>query len=139
MTAEQALLLPTFLHVLMTMALAIAVGLARRRALVNRETRLRDVVLDNRAWPDSVRKLANNLDNQFQMPMLWYAATAFTLVLGLADTAAIILSWAFLALRLAHSVIHIGHNILIRRFAVFATGALVLSLYWLWLAFKVFA
>src|SRR5512134_2273254 len=104
MTAEQALLLPTFLHVLMTMALAIAVGLARRRALVNRETRLRDVVLDNRAWPDNVRKLANNFDNQFQMPMLWYTATAFTLVLGLADTAAIILSWAFLALRLAHSV-----------------------------------
>jgi hypothetical protein len=138
MTARQELLLPVFLHVLLTLALGVILCLARRNALKDGKARVREVVLDTRQWPDHVRKLANNFDNQFQLPMLWYAGVAFTLILGLADIVAVALSWAFLAARIAHSYVHIGRNILVRRFFVFVVGAMILSLYWLWLALQVF-
>lgn len=138
MTAQQALLLPVFLHVLMTMGLGVATALARRQALLHGKARLREVALDNRAWPENVRKLGNNFDNQFQMPLLWYAGVAFTLILGVADPVAVALSWTFLALRFGHSFVHVGRNVLIQRFFVFFAAAIVLLLYWLWLAYKVF-
>jgi hypothetical protein len=138
MTAQQDLLLPVFLHFLLIMALGITMGLARRNALRDGKARVREVVLDTRQWPDHVRKLSNNFDNQFQLPMLWYLGVAFTLILGLADSVTAGLSWAFLAARLAHSYVHIGRNILVQRFYVFVLGATILSLYWLWLALQIF-
>jgi hypothetical protein len=138
MTERQELLLPVFLHVLLTLALGVILGLARRNALKDGKARVREVVLDTRQWPDHVRKLSNNFDNQFQLPMLWYAGVAFTLILGLADVVAVVLSWAFLLARIAHSYVHIGRNIMVQRFFVFVAGAIVLSLYWLWLALQVF-
>lgn len=138
MNTQQALLLPVFLHMLMTVGLGVASALARRKALLTGRARMREVVIDSRAWPEDVRKLGNNFDNQFQLPMLWYAGVAFTLILGLGDGVAVVLSWAFLGLRLGHSFIHVGRNVLVRRFYVFTAGAIVLTLYWLWLAYKVF-
>ncbi len=138
MTAQQELLIPVFLHFLLTMALGVILGLVRRNALKTGKARVRDVVLDTRQWPENIRKLSNNFDNQFQLPMLWYSGVAFTLILGLADTVTAVLSWAFLASRLAHSYVHIGRNILVQRFFVFVLGAVTLSLYWLWLALQVF-
>jgi hypothetical protein len=139
MTAQQALLQPLFLHVLYTMGLGLVTANARRKALALGRAQLNEIVLDIRTWPDDVRKLGNNFDNQFQMPMLWYAVVAFTLILGLAGTVPIILAWAFLLARLLHSFIHVGRNILIPRFAAFLLSAIILSAHWLWLAFQVFA
>ena len=139
MTAEQALLLPLFLHVLFTMGLGLITANARRKALIAGRARLAEVVLDTRAWPDDVRKLGNNFDNQFQMPMLWYSAVGLTLILGLAGPVPVILAWAYLVLRLLHSFVHTGRNILIQRFGAFLASASVLSAHWIWLAVKVFA
>ena len=138
MTAAQALLLPLFLHVLFTMGLGLVTAHARRKALTSGRAQLAEIVIDTRAWPDDVRKLGNNFDSQFQMPMLWYAVTAFTLILNLASPVTVILSWAFLATRLLHSFIHVGRNILIQRFAVFLASAIILTAQWIWLAYKVF-
>lgn len=138
MTTQQELLLPVFLHFVLTLGLGIAMGVVRRNALKGGKARVREVVLDTRQWPDSVRKLSNNFDNQFQLPMLWYAAVAFTLILGLADMVTVALSWAFLVARIAHSYVHIGRNILVQRFSVFVVGAVILGLYWLWLALNLF-
>lgn len=138
-TNEQMLLLPVFLHVLMTIGIGVASALARRKALLSGRVRIKEVVIDSRAFPDDVRKLGNNYDNQFQLPLLWYAGIAFTLILGFADDGVpIFLSWAFLVLRAGHSFVHVGRNQLVRRFYVFTTGAVVLTAYWLWLAYKVF-
>jgi hypothetical protein len=138
MTERQELLLPVFLHVLLTLALGVILGLVRRNALKDGKARVREVMLDTHQWPDHVRKLANNFDSQFQLPMLWYLGVVFTLILGLADIVAVVLSWAFLLARIAHSYVHIGRNILAQRFFVYVMGATILSLYWLWLALQVF-
>lgn len=138
MSLQQALLLPVFLHVLMTIGLGVASARARRKALLAGRARMKEVVIDSRAFPDDVRKLGNNYDNQFQLPLFWYVGVAFTLVLNAADGVLVALAWVFLALRVGHSFVHVGRNQLVRRFYVFTAGAVVLTAYWLWLAYKVF-
>jgi hypothetical protein len=138
MSLQQALLLPVFLHVLMTIGLGVASARARRKSLIAGRARMKEVVVDSRAFPDDVRKLGNNYDNQFQLPLFWYAGIAFTLILNVGDGVLVALSWAFLALRVGHSFVHVGRNQLVRRFYVFTAGAVVLTAYWLWLAYKVF-
>lgn len=138
MSLQQALLLPVFLHVLMTIGLGVASARARRKALLTGRARMKEVVIDSRAFPDDVRKLGNNYDNQFQLPLFWYAGVAFTLILNAADGVLVALAWVFLALRVGHSFVHVGRNQLVRRFYVFTAGAVVLTSYWLWLAYKVF-
>lgn len=138
MSLQQALLLPVFLHVLMTIGLGVASARARRKALLAGRARMKEVVIDSRAFPDDVRKLGNNYDNQFQLPLFWYAGVAFTLILNAADGVLVALAWVFLALRVGHSFVHVGRNQLVRRFYVFTAGAVVLTAYWLWLAYKVF-
>lgn len=138
MSLQQALLLPVFLHVLMTIGLGVASARARRKSLIAGRARMKEVVVDSRAFPDDVRKLGNDYDNQFQLPLFWYAGIAFTLILNVGDGVLVALSWAFLALRVGHSFVHVGRNQLVRRFYVFTAGALVLTTYWLWLAYKVF-
>jgi len=40
------------------------------------------------------------------------------------------LAWAYVALRLLHSFIHVGYNKVMHRFNVFALSALVLLVMW---------
>ena len=138
MTITQALLAPVILHVFMTVALGICLGRVRFRAGRNKEVRIEDIALNNKAWPDHVLKFSNNFDSQFQVPMLWYAACGLMLVTGLADWLAVALSWVFLASRLMHSYIHTGANVVINRFRAFLTGFIAVIALWLWFAIRLY-
>jgi hypothetical protein len=138
MTELQALLTPVFLHVALIFIVAGIMGRGRRDAVVARDVRLADIALDNRAWPERLRKLSNNYDNQFQQPMLWYSAVALFVATGLADGVAVALSWLYLLARLAHSYIHIGSNYVPHRFYAFLASIAILVALWLWLAFRVY-
>jgi hypothetical protein len=50
----------------------------------------------------------------------------------------IALSFLFVASRFAHSYIHTGSNIVLRRFQAFALGATLLALMWLWFAIRLY-
>lgn len=138
MTAVQWLLLPIFLHVVLINVVSLRMGFGRTAAVMSGEVKRSAIVLDNRNWPDRLRQLGNNFDNQFQTPMLWYACVAFAMITGMADTFLIVLSWIFLASRLAHSYIHTGSNDLPKRFYVYLVGFGAVSAMWLWFAFRFF-
>ena len=63
--------------------------------------------------------------------MLFYAGTAFALILGAADPTMVALAWAFVASRIVHAGIHIGPNKLRWRGPVFTVGFLVVTAMWL--------
>jgi hypothetical protein len=42
------------------------------------EVRLKDIALDSSRWPERLRKLANNYQNQFELPVLFYALVALS-------------------------------------------------------------
>ena len=138
MTPTQLLLLPAFVHVGFVLVLVSRVGLGRVRAVREGKVRMKEVALDNSKWPDDVRKLANSYANQFELPVFYYAALALLLATGLADGAAIVLSWAFVAARIVHSLIHTGGNVVFHRFQAFVAGVACLALMWAWFGLRFF-
>lgn len=138
MTAEKLLLLPVIIHFFMTFAIAGMMGRARFTAVRSGRVKRSDIVNNSKAWPEDVLKIGNNFDNQFQLPMLWYACIGFALITGMVDTLLVVLAWVFLASRMAHSFVHVGGNTLPLRFYVYLAGFAVLMLMWLWFSLKYF-
>ena len=138
MTVVQWLLLPAFAHVALVFIVGTGMGRSRFRSASRGEVKIRDVALDNSRWPDEVRKFANNYQNQFELPVLYYGALALTVATGLADWVAVALSWIFVASRIVHTVIHTGSNVVIRRFQVFVFGFGVIAIMWIWLALRLY-
>jgi hypothetical protein len=139
MTIVQWQLLPVFVHATLVLALAIRTGLSRRTSVLQGETKLRDIALDNSKWPEPMRKLSNNFDNQFQFPMMFYGLTAFIIATGLADAVTAVLAWVFIGSRLVHSWIHTGSNYVPHRFYAFLVGVIALSAMWAWFGVKLFS
>ena len=138
MTLTQALVLPAFVHVALVAAVGLRMGQARVRAAQSGQVRMRDVALDGSKWPDGVRKFANNYQNQFEVPVLYYALLGLLLATGLGDGVAVALSWGFAASRIVHSVIHTGTNVVLWRFRAFLVGFVFLMLMWAWFGLRLF-
>jgi hypothetical protein len=76
--------------------------------------------------PDRARQVADNYNHLFEQPTIFYALVFYIYMAGTADTLAIGLAWAYVVLRIIHSLIQCTVNRVPLRFAVFALGTLVL-------------
>lgn len=136
MTAAHWLVLPLVLHVLLTVAVGVLSLRSRIDAVRRGLTRVGDITLDNSKWPKSTLKLGNNFDNQFQVPLLAYAAVALIIPLALVDWVCVAFVWFFFVARLFHSFEHTGPNRIVWRMNFFlASYAFVVAL-WLWIALR---
>ncbi|HHI82350.1 MAG TPA: MAPEG family protein [Rhizobiales bacterium] len=133
-----SLLLPVFVNVALVFFILIKTGIGRTAAVRARTVRLRDIALDTRAWPEDLRKLSNNYDNQFQLPVLFYLVVGFALVTGKVDHAMIAMAWGFVATRYAHYYIHTGRNYVPNRFYIFVAGTIALVTMWIWFAVRLY-
>ena len=138
MTIEQALLLPLFLHMVLILWVGARTIRARFAAVMGGKTKLSTIALNSGAWPDDVRKFGNNFDNQFEVPMLWYAVCGLLIVTGKADWISVGLSTAFLVARVAHSVVHTGSNRVPLRMRVFLASVAVVLAMWTWFAIRLY-
>ena len=77
---------------------------------------------------------ADNLKNLFELPVLFYVAVLLALVLMIQDLLLVQLSWAYVALRYIHSLVHCTYNRVMHRFITYAASCLVLMLIWARLA-----
>jgi hypothetical protein len=102
------------------------------------ETKVAAIALSADAWPTKVRQLGNNFDNQFDLPTTWYALCGLLIATGKVDLAFVVLSWVFVATRIAHSIIHIGNNYVPYRMYAFLSGFAILLSMWVWFAVKLF-
>jgi hypothetical protein len=130
-------LLPVFVLVGLTFALLISMAGARRNALVNKETKIKDIVLGQQNWPVRATQIGNCFKNQFEMPVLFYALIALALPLRQADNVIVILSWVFVVTRLVHAGIFVTSNDLNRRSLAWFAGVLVLFIMWIYFALKI--
>jgi hypothetical protein len=134
----QTILLPVFLHFLLVTIVGIRMGQARFKSVSSGETKRADIVLDPRKWPDRLRQISNNFDNQFQAPMAWYSCVAFLIATGFVDKVQVVLAFGFLASRVVHSFIHITTNKLPDRFYAFIAGLICLCAMWAWFALRLY-
>jgi len=133
------LLYPVFVQVLLTFVVLFMMGFARNRAITTAKSKpnMREVALGGYQWPDQATKVANNFSNQFELPVLFYAAIAFAMILKQRDMVMLVLAWAFVATRVLHTFLHVGANIVQRRFLAYLAGAACLMALWGVLAFRV--
>jgi hypothetical protein len=74
---------------------------------------------------------ADNFRNLFELPVLFYLALVVAAQTGQVGVITLALAWAFVALRVAHSVIHCGYNKVIHRFYTYLIGGIVLWVLWI--------
>lgn len=89
--------------------------------------------------PAKVSRVADNYNHLHEQPTLFYALALTTEMIGAADETAFALAWAYVAVRVAHSLIQATGNIILLRFWTFAIGTLVLFVLFLHTALWVFA
>ena len=81
----------------------------------------------NAQLPAEVRWKADNYNHLLEQPTLFYAVALTLAVLGARDATSVGLAWAYVGLRVIHSLVQATVNIILLRFAVFALGSLVLA------------
>lgn len=76
--------------------------------------------------PSGVRAAADNYNHLHEQPTLFYALVFYSALAGTGSTLMINLAWAYVALRIAHSLVQIILRKVMVRFSVFALGSIVL-------------
>jgi hypothetical protein len=73
---------------------------------------------------------ADHFRNLFEVPVLFYALCAFLAVTGLTTLLLLACAWGYVALRAAHTYVHLTSNKVVRRFQVFVASTIVLYVMW---------
>ena len=81
---------------------------------------------DIEALPARVKYVADNYNHLHEQPTVFYALALYSHVAGTADAINVTLAWAYVAVRIVHSLIQCTSNFTPVRFVVFVLGSLVL-------------
>jgi hypothetical protein len=81
--------------------------------------------------PETVTKTTRCFNNQFEIPVLFYAGCTLYISLGVESFAGIILAWVFVALRCIHAYIHLTYNNVIHRMSAFWLAFISVVILWL--------
>lgn len=88
--------------------------------------------------PDNVSWKADNYNHLHEAPTLFYAVAIVLAIIGQGDGFNTTLAWAYVALRVLHSVVQATFNKVVVRFTLFALSSLVLMAMILHAAIAVF-
>lgn len=76
--------------------------------------------------PEAVSWKADNFNHLHESPTLFYAVAIVLAIIGQGDGFNTVLAWAYVGLRVAHSIVQATINRVIIRFALYALSSLVL-------------
>jgi len=129
-TGSLALAWPVMAQILLTLVLLIWTGRARVAVARAGRVRLGTLALSGEGWPDDVKKISNNMHNQFETPILFYVLCGLATAIGATGTLMAVLAWSWFASRLVHCAIHVTSNRIRYRFCAFAVGVTILLVMW---------
>lgn len=131
MGLAMTLVYPALAQIFWTFLVIMMAGRSRVSTLRKREVNMGQIALGNDAWPERVKALGNNMNNQFETPVLFYALCAIATYTGLTGWIMAALAWGYVMTRIAHTLIHTGGNNVLRRFQAFVAGLTLLMAMWL--------
>jgi hypothetical protein len=117
----QIILLPVFIQVALTFVL-----LFMTRSGGN-DIRFKDEPND----PAGTGAVASSYNSQFQLPVLFYVVVVFAYILRKADYLFVLLSFGFVAARIAHAWFVVTSNEARLRYGAFAAGMVLVAFMWL--------
>ena len=130
MTPLSIALICVFLQVALTFWAVVRMGMVRVNSHKAREVSFGDIALDSGAYPETVTPFTNNVNNQFQTPVLLYSVVAIAAATDSANWVLAAGAVVFVASRLVHHAIHVGKNNVIHRFNAYLTGLAGLFVAW---------
>lgn len=117
---------PVLAQIFLTLMMFTILGVRKSKAVKAGEVNRQQAAMNNRVWPESVLKVSNNIANQFEIPVLFYALCLVLYNIDAVDIIAILLAWFFVLSRFAHAFVHIGSNYVPMRLRLFLVGCLIL-------------
>ena len=127
-----AILYPMIVLVFWTFAVLLLIprrrfGAARRRLVTAKDFAFGE----SENVPGEVRLPNRNYMNLLELPVLFYLACITLLVLAKVEPWSVGLAWAFVAARIAHSVVHLTYNNVMHRLRIFGLGVVLLLALWI--------
>jgi hypothetical protein len=123
--SSNALLAPLLVQVALTIAIYLLLSRRKNRAVAAGEVDEARRALDEAAWPANVRQVNNNLRNQFELPVLFYALVLTHVALAASHWSVHIAAWLFVASRVLHAWVHVTSNVVRIRRRIFTIGVVM--------------
>jgi len=120
------ILLPIIAHIFLVVVLYIVLALRKSAAIKAGGVDRKATALNNKAWPESMVRVSNNIDNNFEAPMLFYGVCMVSFMVGATGLFAMVCAFGYVALRYVHSYVHISSNYVPVRLSIFAVSLLVI-------------
>ena len=76
--------------------------------------------------PTEARRIADNYNHLHEQPTIFYALAVYYHLTGMADGTTIMLAWAYVGIRVLHSLLQATINKVMLRFVLFSAGSIVL-------------
>ncbi|MEM5471952.1 MAPEG family protein [Hoeflea sp. AS60] len=136
MTSSTAIFWPVLAQVLLTYVVYATVSARRVGSIKAGKAKAADFKVPS-IEPEPSATAIRNLSNQFELPVLFFAASLSLFVTGAAGMAAVVAGWAFVLARAAHAWVHLTSNRLRIRRPLFIVSLLINFVQWLLLAIHI--
>lgn len=131
MQSKFAILWPMFALAAWTVGILLLVATRRILSGVSGKVHPREYALgESQKVPAHVSLANRNYMNLLELPVLFHAICLVAYVTHVEAAQLVLLAWAYVALRVAHSLIHVTYNHVMHRFAAFAASNFVLVAMW---------
>ncbi|MBX9464301.1 MAG: MAPEG family protein [Aquamicrobium sp.] len=130
---QTAIFWPMIAHAALVFAIYVLLGLRRRQAVMTGNAKVSQF-RENRDEPAESLFVRNALENQFELPLLFYAVCLALQASGAVGALALGLAWVFAVSRYVHTFIHVTSNRIRYRQPAFTVGFLALIALWVLLA-----
>lgn len=126
------MLYPMFMMIVLITIIGIITLSVRFKSVKSGKVRARSYkLMDAPDFPELVKKTTNSFNNQFEVPVLFFAGCLAYLSLGVSDTFALVSAWAFVILRFIHAYIHLTYNHVFHRLTSFWLSYIALMALWI--------
>ena len=130
---QTAIFWPMLAHVLLVYIVFLVMFKRRYEAVKSGEARISQYKVRS-TEPASSVTVANNLINQFELPVLFHVLCLALFVTNGVNYLTLALMWLFIVTRYIHAWVHLGRNDVLRRSRAFFVGAGLLLITWIWFA-----
>jgi hypothetical protein len=110
----------------------------RKMAVAKKEMSFEYFKVYEGSIPEEVKVFGNHLNNQFQMPLIFFITCLAAVQTKSVDWIAVVLGFVFVGTRMIHSLIHLGKNRPLKRATFYSLGMLAIFFLWLNIIFTIY-
>lgn len=132
MNVDTGILWPVAALAAWTLCMLLLMAFRRIRSALDHSVHPREYALgESERVPDSIALVNRNYMNLLELPVLFHVACILAVLVQASSPTMIGLAWAYVALRVVHSLVHVTCNRVVYRLAVFAASNVVLIGMWI--------